>query len=357
MGALFIKLVIHCYRNLLKLYPREFRETFADEMQSVFEEMITSATSQGPMALIRLVLKEFLSTPSVLFRAHQANWQAQFPHTRDVRHRITAFFAFPPPSPRLDGRDSWQQAGWEMIPFLFMGLILILQTYLPLEKSGSGWQRSLGIVAPVLLILPLPVFLYGLLKGLPRWAYPSGGMLLGYWIMIGLMAQLMPFLLVISLAMLGLAIASAWVNFHRHPLPVFLRRLGYSLWVDWTRLSFAIYAATPLLIILAFDDAYINNRTPYLAISTICMSAGALGFIRSHKPFHQILALLVGLSLSIWPAFLDKATFNGGIVSWMVFQQTWSTDAGWMFRLWLIAVVLLLAPAVLGIAKRRLEPG
>jgi len=348
---------IIAYANLIKFYPVRFRETFAEEMISVFEETINRAARRGFWALIQLVLIEFLSAPSILFRVYRDYWLSADSPWIKVRYKIAQFFRFPASSARLDGRDSWKQASLEMALFLIMGLVLILQTYLPFEKSGSGWQRSFEIVEPVILLVTLPILIFGLIKGLPRWAFPPGGILLGYCVIAGLIAQLFPFILVIFLAISGLTIASVWVHSHHHPLPTFLRWLGSSLSLDLTRLSFAFYAVTPSLIILAYDDAQLNNRTPYLAISAICMTVGALGFVRSHKPYHQILALLTGVSLAIWLAFPDKVTHQGGIIYWMSTGRTWAAETGWMFRLWIIAIIFLLTPAGIGIARGRLEPG
>lgn len=47
-----LNFVIRLYAILLRLYPRAYRETFADEMQNVFISSITDAAQRGNIVLI-----------------------------------------------------------------------------------------------------------------------------------------------------------------------------------------------------------------------------------------------------------------------------------------------------------------
>jgi len=88
--------------------------------------------------------------------------------------------------------------------------------------------------------------------------------------------RLWPFLIAILLASAILAVMAIITNPQPSPLPAPLRRIGQSLSLDWTRLSFGIYGAMPLAILMAFDDGHTNSRTPYLALSALGMVASAL---------------------------------------------------------------------------------
>jgi hypothetical protein len=51
--------LIACYRLLLRLYPRPFRQEFAAEMQQVFAALLTETAQQQRQSLLRLCLREF----------------------------------------------------------------------------------------------------------------------------------------------------------------------------------------------------------------------------------------------------------------------------------------------------------
>src|SRR5512135_93015 len=67
-------LLIRIYNWLLYLYPREFRDEFADEMQSVFADSIADAARRGNIALIQVSLKELRDLLRAILREH---WQAR----------------------------------------------------------------------------------------------------------------------------------------------------------------------------------------------------------------------------------------------------------------------------------------
>ena len=66
--------IIRSYALLVRLYPRKFRDKFADEMQSVFADSIAEAAQRGLAALIALCLQELRDLPGAILREH---WQAR----------------------------------------------------------------------------------------------------------------------------------------------------------------------------------------------------------------------------------------------------------------------------------------
>ncbi|TEU16689.1 MAG: hypothetical protein E3J25_02695 [Anaerolineales bacterium] len=344
------------YILLVRLYPRSFRAEFEDEMQAVFEEMVEQETKKGIFALASVCLRELLDAPLTLLRVHWFSWRKKEKATSDstVGFPPVPISGLPPPSP--DGRASWMQAGLEVSLFLSTGIILVLLSYLPLTWPVSGPPRSLGSIDAVSLLLFIPLFLVGLTRGLPRWAYPFGGILLGYGFLTAIRFDMLPFLVASLLAFVLLAIAAAVVNARVRPLPPLLRRMGQSIGLDWTRLSFCIYGIMPLMITTAFDDARCNNQTPYLAISVLLMVAGAFAHIRSRRTVLQMTALLGGMSLSFWCALLDRAYFMGGLGSWISSPGPWLAGIGWTLKLWASMTALILAPFLIGLAHRALTP-
>jgi len=348
-----IRIVAHGYTLLLRLYPRRFRAEFADEMQAVFTEARTEAAAQGRLGV--LFLRELRDAPQSIARAYWHGWTNKWQEGAKLIREAASAADLPPPPP--DGRESWRQVGLELSLFLIAGLLLILVTYLPLAGLSAGWQRNLGILGRVVVPLTLPIFLIGLARGLPRWAYPSGGLLLSYYVLTANQSGVLPFLVAMLLASTILAVMALVTNVQLSPLPAPVRRIGQSLSLDWTRLSFGLYGAVPLATIFAFDDALTNNRTPYLAIAVLSMVACALIYCRSRQSTLQITALLAGMSLSIWAALLDKASFAGGLAGWIAAPYPGAADIAWMLKLWIPWVALILAPALLTMAGRAMRPG
>lgn len=54
------------YGWLLRLYPRSYRSLFADEMQAVFTQALTAASTQGWVAVLRLYGRELRDLPRLL---------------------------------------------------------------------------------------------------------------------------------------------------------------------------------------------------------------------------------------------------------------------------------------------------
>jgi hypothetical protein len=179
---------------------------------------------------------------------------------------------------------------------------------------------------------------------------------LSYYVLTANQSGALPFLVAMLLASAILAVMALVTNVQLSPLPASVRRIGQSLSLDWTRLSFGIYGALPLAIISAFDDAHFNNRTPYMAISVLVMVVFALIYCRSRRRNLQIAALLGGTSLSIWAALLDKTFFAGGLPSWIAAPSPNAADIAWVLELWMLWVALILTPAVLAVAGRAVRP-
>lgn len=343
MTERFISLAGRIYNWLLCLYPSEWREKFGQEMQFVFSEASIEATKQGHLG--RFFLRELRDTPGSLAKVYWYRWTRQWQVGRQRLYKAIPTDDLPPPPP--DGRDAWQQVGWELSLFLLAALLFVLTTYLIPASLHPGWQHDMTFLGRIVIPLTLPIFLLGLVRGLPRWAYPFGGLLIGYHALAAGQFGLRPFLIIMLLATAILVLAALMMNPQPTPLPVPLRRIGQSLSLDWTRLSFCVYGAMPLVIILAFDDGYTNNRTPYLALSAAVMVAGALLYARSRHNLTQIVALIGGMSLAVVAAWLDKITFAGGLGNWLATPYPDTAEITWMLQWWFTWTCLILSPALL----------
>jgi hypothetical protein len=105
----------------------------------------------------------------------------------------------------------------------------------------------------------------------------------------------------------------------------------------------------PFLIITAFDDTYLDDQTPYFALSVLLMILGALLYSRSRRQDRQFAALAGGVTLMLGPALLHQAYFQG---SWLAFPNLWLADASWMSALWAFMIILLLVPMLASLAHQ-----
>jgi hypothetical protein len=239
--------------------------------------------------------------------------------------------------PTRDGRHSWGLAGVESLFFLAWTGLLVLLTYTDIAWLRPGWYRDFSILRVLTAVLPLPILLLGLGRYLPRWVYPFYGLLLAYLCQASWRFHLGLFLVACFLAIMILFVAAAWGNAH-HPLPTSVLHLGRSLQLDPLRWSFAVYGATPLILLLAYDDGYANNRTPYLLLSALGMLLGGLLYARLRAPLSRVAALAAGLALATWPSLLDHATLASSIQP---------GDVTAILGLWALAMALILTPPVI----------
>ncbi len=333
------------YRLLIKLYPRHFRQTFGLEMTGVFRSRIEDAARSGAWAIIAVFLHELRDAPRALLKAHWFNvgkhWQKGI-----ARLRLTTATAdLPPPPP--DGRQSWTQAALEVSLFLLAAIMLIAIVYLP-QLDFLAWRHDLVQISAAVTALTLPVFLLGMARGLPRWAYPFGGLLLAFHTLRAAQSGLWPFLLVMLLAYGVLGFLALLTSPQLVLLPALLRRIIRSITLDWTRLSFAVFGAAPLAILIAFDDGHPNNQTPFLALSAMSMVICALIYCRSRRPQLQVGALLAGITLAIGAAWLDMLAFAARVALPIPARA----DLVWLLSWWLLWAALLLAPVLLRRAGR-----
>jgi hypothetical protein len=331
------------YRLLLQVYPAAYRAEFGNEMYATFLEGVEEAQAQRRLGIY--LLRELRDTPRSLANAYWQGWMMKLQTRIQVLHDVASTSDLPPAPP--DGRESWRQVLWELSPFLLAAFFLVLATYVPFVEISPGWQRDTEFLATLIVPLTLPFVVLGLARGLPRWAYPYAGLLLGYQIFVSYQSSMWLFLIAMLFAYSVLAAAALITDPHPSRLPVLVRRIGQSLSLDWTRLSFGIFGAMPLILLVAFDDAHANGRTTYLALSALGMVVSAFAYCRSRTTSAQITALLSGLTFTIWCAWMDKITFAGGLVGWVTVPSAGLDEMFWLLRLWLQWGVLILSPALL----------
>ena len=342
MNLQYSSSLIYIYRLLLNAYPSAYRVQFEDEMYDTFFEGAQEAEATDN--LTPFLLREFRDIPRSLIKAYWDGWMMKLENRMQILRDLASDSDLPPaPS---DGRESWRQVFFEMGLFLIAGLLLILVTYLPFDVLHPGWQRDVQFLGDIILPTAIPILLFGLIRGLPRWAYPFAGVLLYYSGFVAGQTGLWLFLIVMLLATSMFFLAAILIDPNPSLLPIPIRRVWQSISLDWTRLSFAVYGAMPLIILKAFDDAHTNSRTPYFAFSILVMVLGALIYSRSRDPAIQITILLAGLTFSIWGAWLDRVSFANGLLNWTTVTSTGLEAIAWMAVLWVQWSSLILLPVV-----------
>lgn len=64
------QMTLRIYTHLLRLYPRQFRETFIDEMQVVFAMALQDATKRGGFHVARILYRELVDLPVAVISQH-----------------------------------------------------------------------------------------------------------------------------------------------------------------------------------------------------------------------------------------------------------------------------------------------
>lgn len=330
------------YRLILRAYPHQYLETFGDEMQNTFIEGIQATNTQGE--LFKFIMREFSDMPKALLHSYWYGWRQKISGGIDLLQQVTSSSDLPPAPP--DGRTSWGQFFLEISMFLIVGLLMIFATYLPILGLQPGWQRNAEFLGNIILPLTVPLLILGLVRGLPRWAYPLGGLLLSYSILIADQTNLWLFLTLMLIASAILIVTAILTDPHPSRFPIPLRRIGQSLSIDWTRLSFGIFGAMPLIILMAFDNAHTNSRTPYFAFSVLAMIISVVLYCRSHNTNFQISILLAGLTFSILGAWIDTIFFSKELTNWKIVTNFDIESLAWIAFLWIQWSALILSPVV-----------
>lgn len=317
------------YKTILRTFPAGFRDEFGEEMVELFGERLAEAEKQGAWALIRLGCQEVGHWPAALLRLHVY-------HGQKKRQRVVRFLVdvsrkslFGIPAHANDGRFSSQQLLLEILPFLFTALLICLLTYWPPAQTYDPIDVALlwSGVGPLLGLL------LGLAQKMPRWAYPYSGLLVGYTLWLAIDQRLVWLWVSLVLTAVSLIILAVVVHRQGQPLPKFFQRIGASAALDWTRLSFGLFGTAPLFILAAFDNAFLNQRTAYLALALLVMVVTAGVYGRCQRQDRQLAALLGGTTLLFIPALLDH-----------IYWQSWGGSIVWLLALWAWMSTLLLLP-------------
>lgn len=335
--------ILTFYFQILHLYPRGFREEFAEEMKIVFRDSVHEAGEGGFLPLVLLCLREFGGLPINILREflHEFKRKETVMVTNDKLETESIAVA----------RASRWDALIGALPFVLFGFDRIIAK---LDLYATHPYLDDPYLDLAFYIIVLIGFFWGLVKGAPRWTYSFLGWSLtmtwlSYWF-IGAVTGFeltqfiwqtwVPFFAVIAAAL-------AWT---RSLTP--LTQLVMRVWQDWTLLSLAMYAFIGLMM-MDYDE----NHSPYLIAfiitTTVAISTIVWAFMRSTRALHRFALLVAGFVI-------------GNAINW-ISETTWDVAA--YYKLppqppmpWYDAVLdvitmagfwglILLLPALIGLAR------
>lgn len=340
---MWVHLLLRFYALLLCLYPRVFRAEFEAEMQTTFREMVAKAAERGTWPVLLVCLREARDLPLNLWWEHRAVL-AERRRKMDTQERIESGNSANPRAgngtPDSGDGGSWRHTLLAGSPFLLIALGGIFSTYLPY----TAWQVAFGVVMLFVIYAALGV---GWVQGFPRWSYPYIIPLPGVALLGVVAATITGELLNLSPTILFVVTATVAIGLTHSLQP--LRQLVGKMWHDWTLLPFAVYGLTPVALSIFFDDAHYNNLTPFYGLAVVSIALGGLLYLHRVQAWQRMAALLGGVTLTAVMSLLDRVHFIGSAA--YTYQ-----DSGWIFTLWLLFVVLIVAPALLiGITRFSLD--
>ena len=288
--------LIHLYRSLLSLYPRNFKAEFGDEMEEVFTDLLNETINLPRRALLSMLWTELAHIPGEALRQHVIRRAKQ-----SVKSEVSP--------------DGWEGPATpaEMLVALTVFVLPVIAIWLK-----SGQNLTTGWLAGILTIL----FFLGVQRGFPRWSLPYFGLALSacsFLFIFQWAADLVAptFIsrmvaaphnesthLLLQVFWAGLMWISLFVLvFVVLGVLALFRRFRTFLWrirQDWTLVSYILYAGAMFMLALAFNQY--RYESPYAMASTFCLITGAWLYLRSSQRWKRTLSLLVGLTLAMWTA-------------------------------------------------------
>ncbi len=287
------------YFQTLHLYPRSFRDEFAEEMKIVFRDSIHEAGTEGSLSLVRFCLRELSGLPVSILR--------EFLHEFERKEQIMA------------GNEKGAESivGAEMkrrdailgtLPFAIFGLLCMLtKVELPIH---AGY---LYLAFSAISLLGLMV---GLVKGFPHWAYSYLGwsILMSWWWMMTQVDIFSNSSAVTRNQSIGwwawiplLAAIGLGAFFARSFRPI--QRLAGGIWQNWTYLSLMIYTFVAF-VQLIYDEIQHPYLLVFMAASTLVICLAVWVFLQSASSWTRVIALLTGFVVSLVLNNLSYTTWD-----------------------------------------------
>jgi len=243
-----------------------------------------------------------------------------------------------------DGPSTWAETLLAVGALLWLPIAFALAPVMAtLHANGIMSEAALGVVSSALALIVMGtlgvVVGWGWVKGFPRWSLPYWGMALALSALSSDQWGRWAWIPVVLVAVIASLLA-------RTARP--LRQLACSVWHDWTWLSFVFYGTVPLALLNRFDE--VHGGEPFVMASLAFLALGALAYMRSTRMWQRALALLGGFTFCWAAATVYLADYwDGRQEQGMPRPGDWLRTVRWMTGRGLGLLLLLLAPALLGL--------
>ena len=326
-------LLIDGYLQLLWMFPARYRAEYGPELEFVIRQLVEESARKGRLPLIRLAWRELRDLPVAILREH----------LEERRRRKMGANSYGNP---LEEPVS----GWKILtaftPFL---IVLLYQLFDLLQIWRWIHESGVSILLIALLSILLVLVVSGTLRGLPRWAIPSMGFLVGIigelifnsWVNtlppqfhLSSVGDELSFAVRVNLIFYAhVLLLSALLVLGAARLPA-LRPFHRNLQRDYSTLSFLLYGSA--LVGLLRSDTY-QGSEPYRLAGLLILAVGAWIYLHLSEPASRLGILLAAVLLAVG---LDAA----GI--YLLYpQQPWINHA--TFPRWWEALVPIIEGAVL----------
>ena len=342
------------YARLLHLYPRKFRDEFAEEMQIVFQDSVKEAGGNGMLSMIFICLRELGGLPFNILREFWYEFKRK--ETLMVTNEKVVS-----KSAANEGASHWDAFNG-MLPFVLFGVTCM---FTKMDLPIHGGYPYLVFFAIALLGL-----LIGLVKGFPRWAYSYLGwsMVMSFWWMgmptdtfknsyspithnqlLGWWSWV-PFLITIGIGLL--------VVRSIHPL----RKLITDIWKDWTLLSLGLYTFGSFIFLL-FDENHHPYLFAFMLATTLVIAASIWAYMKSTSIAKRVVAILSGYMASYSIVRICDATWD-----WAAYYgfpssppKPWYLELTGMIGMIVFWSAIMFWPALIGLVRyfinNRQRPG
>jgi hypothetical protein len=266
-----IQILTRLYALLLSLYPRAYQVEYSEELQTVFKLAVNEAAQQGGFSVMWISLRELRDLPGAIILEHWRERRKQ----RMTTERGSLLTLEP---------GSWRETLAALAPFLLLGALPPILRLTRLSGITPGWLGRVLVFGLAGLLLSL--FIAGMIKGMPRWVLPYTGIILSipsvyafFELISGLHSVLVdrrdPWFLrqVVyqGLLWIGLFVATLIIVLMARVSPP-SRPFYWRIRRDWTLLSFALYGASLLALVLTFDDYPYDE--PYTIAGMLILAMG-----------------------------------------------------------------------------------
>lgn len=340
----------------LALYPARYRREYGEERASVLQLALEDSAAEGWLSLLGFWAREWRDLPMELLHEHSGEWKLRMHSTN-------------PAGSQLDESLSVRQLLLFLAPFLVVFITPLI------EWIGINFWAIpiLGLLAVVVVAV-----IAGFIKGLPRWALSSLGLVISivnlftlnnlmvwatpffswlrhflwtdsiparmlYVVIIEVFSLMPTFIALVALALLSCVLPA---------LSSFRQRLRQ----DWTLLPFLLYS-TRLLAPL-YADAY-HGLEPYQLVFTLVIAAGAWFYLRTSRLLNRMSLLLVAtllsglvLALGIYLIYPVQTWVIEAITS---FPRWWEGLYPLLSMLATLAVLYLMAAVGVSLHQEKLE--